>query len=130
MLRFSVAVDETGHAAVGGKLRRQTTRGDERGGKGAFANLHVPEPEQRFGLRVVLTLGRRGFLHGRQRFLFVAAAEHPRSSPRHPRIDDVLDPGAGDLSAQVVWIAGEERVERMAGLPEFIPPGLAAERAE
>src|SRR5580765_2452490 len=98
------------------------------GGSGhvALAHLDVPERELRFGVRVERRLDRGGAADRRHRALPAAPAEDPTGAPRHPGVDDVVDPGTRDDRADVLRVRLEDRVERVTGLPVLVPSRLPA----
>src|SRR5439155_19525929 len=95
-----------------------------------LADEHLPESERRFGVCEEIGVGAGRFAQGSQRFLSVAAAQYPLRPPRYLRVDDVIDPGAGDAGANVLWIHLQHGVERPPCFPVLIPAGLAVQRTE
>ena len=88
-----------------GKASCESAGGLGRSGQVALAHLDVPERELGLGVRVETELDPRGDPHDRrQRTLPVPPAEEPTRAPRHPGVDDVVDPGARDDRADVLRI--------------------------
>jgi len=96
----------------------------------ALADVQVPQREFGFGVCEEVGIHRCGLTHVDERLLSVAAAEPPPRAPGHLRVDDVIDPGAGDARSHVSSIMCEHRIERSSRFPVLVPTGLSAQETE